>query len=382
VPAGEQIAPFRVAVPEDVLVDLRERLARTRLPETLEDSGWGYGTDITYLRELITYWRDGYDWRVWESKLNDFPQFWTTVNGLALHFLHVRSPHPDAMPLLITHGWPGSVFEFHKIIGPLTDPTRHGRNAADAFHLVCPSIPGYGWSQAPKRSGFGIRQIADGEIELMSRLGYDRYAVQGGDWGATISAAIGQRDPSHVVGVHLNMTAFLGQPAQGADEGLSAQERGDVDDLRAWAADGSAYMQLQATRPQTLAFGLADSPAGLAAWIVEKFRAWSDCGGDIASRFTMDELLTNIMIYWTNNAVDSSLRLYRERRLEQLRFRVDVPVAVAVFPREMSRFPRAWVEPHVNLQRWTRMPRGGHFAAFEEPELLADDVREFFRSLR
>jgi pimeloyl-ACP methyl ester carboxylesterase len=366
-----------------VRVDLRDRLTRTRLPETLEDSGWDYGTDLCYLRELITYWRDGYEWRACEAQLNEFTQFRTVVNGLNLHFLHVRSPHPDAMPLLITHGWPGSVYEFHKIIGPLTEPTRYGREAKDAFHVVCPSIPGYGWSQAPQRSGFGIRSIADGEIELMRRLGYDRYAVQGGDWGATISAAIGQRDPSHVAGVHLNMTAFLPQPAEAeAETGVSPEELVDIEQLRAWRIEGSGYMQLQGTRPQSLAFGLSDSPSGLAAWIVEKFRGWSDCGGDIESRFTRDELLTNIMIYWTNNAIDSSLRLYRERRLEGWSFRVDVPVAVAVFPKEMSRFPRRWVEPHCNVTRWTRMPRGGHFAAFEEPELLADDVRAFFRDLR
>lgn len=330
----EQATPFQVAVPEEVLRDLSERLARTRLPSTLPDSGWDYGTDVDYLAELVRYWRDDYDWRACERELNRFSQFRTTINDLQLHYLHVRSPHADAMPLVMTHGWPGSVFEFHKILGPLTDPTRYGGDARDAFHVVCPSIPGYGWSEAPRHPGFGVQSIAGGEAELMHRLGYDRYAVQGGDWGATISAAIGHLDAAHVAGVHLNMTAFLPVPTSpDAETGLSAEELSDVEQMRAWRSDGSAYMLLQATKPQSLAFGLADSPAGLAAWIVEKFQAWSDCGGDIESRFTRDEILTNVMIYWTNNAVDSSLRLYRERRLESWTPRVDVPVAVAVFPK-------------------------------------------------
>jgi pimeloyl-ACP methyl ester carboxylesterase len=379
----EQLTPFQVAVPEEVLRDLTERLTRTRLPSTLLESGWDYGTDVDYLAELVRYWREDYDWRASERDLNRFPQFHTTVNDLQLHFLHVPSPHADAMPLVMTHGWPGSVFEFHKILGPLTDPTRYGGDARDAFHVVCPSIPGYGWSEAPRRPGFGVQSIAAGEAELMRRLGYDRYAVQGGDWGATISAGIGHLDPAHVAGVHLNMTAFLPAPTDpDADAGLSAEELSDVEQMRAWRSEGSAYMLLQATKPQSLAFGLADSPAGLAAWIVEKFQAWSDCDGDIESRFTRDEILTNVMIYWINNAVDSSLRLYRERRLESWTPRVDVPVAVAVFPKEMSRLPRKWVEPFCNVTRWTRMPRGGHFAALEEPDLLAADVRAFFRELR
>ena len=377
------IEEFRVAVGEEVLVDLRDRLARTRLPRTLDDVGWEDGTDAGYLRGLADYWRQDFDWRASEAQLNRLPQFTTTVNGLSLHFIHVRSPHPHAMPLLITHGWPGSVYEFHKIIGPLVDPPSYGGDAHDSFHVICPSIPGYGWSQAPTRRGFGVTQIAQGEIELMRRLGYEQYGLQGGDWGSSISATIAKLTPENVVGVHLNMVGFLPVPeGPDAERDLSPSEIADVAEMYAHRAEGSGYRILQATRPQTLSFALADSPVGLAAWIVEKFRAWSDCNGDIESAFTRDELLTNITIYWVTNTAGSSARLYRESRHPSWTGRVGVPVACAIFPKEMSRYPRRWVEPHLNVTRWTTMPRGGHFAALEQPDLLVADIGNFFRALR
>lgn len=378
-----RIDPFLVEVPDDVLADLRARLARTRFPATLEDSGWDYGTDLDYLRRLVEYWRDGYDWRAQESALNRLPHFRVEIEGRATHFVHSVSPHPGALPLLMTHGWPGSFYEFHKVLGPLTDPPAYGGDARDAFTVVCPSIPGYGWSQPAARRGFGVREVAASGVEVMRRLGYSRFGVQGGDWGASISATTAQLQPEAVVGVHLNMVGFLPESADpGAGTPLSAQEAADVAEMRVHRAEGSAYRLQQATRPQTLSFALSDSPAGLAAWIVEKFRAWSDCDGDVESVFTRDELLTNIMIYWVSNSVDSAARLYRESRHPGWTGRVDTPVGCAILPRELSRYPRSWVDPYLNVVRWTRFPRGGHFAALEVPELLVEDIRAFFRELR
>jgi epoxide hydrolase len=375
---------FTVHVPDSVLEDLHERLARTRFPDQLSGAGWSYGTELGYLRELITHWRHHYDWRAQERALNAFDHFTTPVRGLSLHFIHARSKEPDALPILITHGWPGSVYEFHKIIGPLTDPAAHGGERTDAFHVVCPSIPGYGFSEAPRDPGFDIAQVAHTHAELMAQLGYTRYAAQGGDWGAAVTTQLARLYPERLAGIHLNM--LLARPPQDRTAGLSQEELGWLQDASQHLKHGTGYYKIQSTRPQTLGYGLNDSPAGLAAWIVEKFQSWSDCDGEVERRFTKDELLTNIMLYWVTQSITSSTRLYCENVRSQTSFlaggRIEVPTAAAIFKRELSKTPRAWAEAAYNLQRYTVFPRGGHFAALEEPELLVQDLRAFFRPLR
>ena len=299
-----------------------------------------------------------------------------------------RSEVADALPLVITHGWPGSIYEFVKIIGPLTDPAAHGGDPADAFHVVCPSIPGYGWSGPTTEPGWDIGRVAQANAALMAGLGYQRYGAQGGDWGAAATVALGSIDPDHLAGIHMNMV--IARPPEGEDPaaGLSESELANIAAMQHFRSEETGYQSIQGTKPQTLAYGLTDSPAGLAGWIVEKFRTWSDCGGDVESRFTKDELLANITIYWVTQTIGSSVRLYCESRRAGKAGRaaggghIDVPTGCAVFPGELARPPRAWVEKAYNLVRWTEMPRGGHFAALEEPELLVDDIREFFRPLR
>jgi pimeloyl-ACP methyl ester carboxylesterase len=376
---------FEIHVDESVLDDLRERLARTRFPGQLDDAGWDYGTELSYLQELCAYWRERFDWRARERALNALPQFRTVIEGLNLHFVHARSPHPGAFPLLLTHGWPGSFFEFNKIVEPLTRPEVHGGRIEDAFHVVAPSLPGYGWSEAPRERGFDARRIAAVEAQLMRELGYARYGAQGGDWGAIVTSWLGATDP-HVAAIHLNMVLAGPPPGEAQPEaGLDREELSDLADLARFRRDEVGYQQIQATRPQTLSYGLSDSPAGLAAWIVEKFRSWSDCDGDVEKRFSKDELLTNVMIYWASGSIASSMRLYYEMRAagaDAVPPRVEVPTGCAVFPREIYRAPRRWAEQRYRITRWTRMPRGGHFAALEEPTLLVEDLRTFFREVR
>ncbi len=387
-PSGSAVRPFRIAVPDAVLTDLRERLARTRFPDEIEESDWTYGTNLGYLRALVEYWRTEYDWRAQERELNQFPQFTTTIEDIEVHFIHQRSSHPNALPLLLLHGWPSSFYEFTKVIGPLSEPTQHGGRAADAFHVVVMSLPGYGFSGKPARPGYGTRRTAEIAAQLMARLGYDRYGAQGGDWGAHILRQLGQIDQDHLIGIHSNMCRALPPPgATDPYEGVSAEERRLIEETppfrRVLSREGG-YGEIQRTRPQTLAYGLNDSPAGQAAWILEKWRTWSDSDGDPEKRFTKDELLTTIMIYWVTETANSSARMYYEARAEPTHYtegRVDVPVACALFAGEIVRWPRRWVEAQYNLVRWTEIPRGGHFAAFEEPELLVDDVRAFFREL-
>ncbi|MFQ5699048.1 MAG: epoxide hydrolase family protein [Myxococcota bacterium] len=384
---ANSITPFRIQVPDAVLDDLRERLARTRFPDQVNDASWSYGTDLDYLRELVEYWRTRFDWRKQEEALNAFDQFTTRVDGLRMHFLHVRSPEPSAQPLIITHGWPGSIMEFHKILGPLSDPVAHGGSAEDAFHVVCPSIPGYGFSQAASEPGMDCQRVAELEAALMARLGYSRYGAQGGDWGAIISTLIGVRDPSHCVGIHLNMV--VAGPPQGVEnptEGLSPAELQGLADMGRFQEQETGYQRIQGTKPQTLGYALNDSPAGLAAWIVEKFRTWSDCEGDVERRFSKDELLTNITLYWVTQTIASSIRLYcesmRSGRFGPSSEKVAVPMGAAIFPKELYRPPRAWAEAHFDVRQWTEMKAGGHFAALEEPEALVADIRSFFRKLR
>ena len=379
------IAPFKIAVPDAVLTDLKERLARTRFPSEIEGSGWDYGTNLAYLRELVTYWRTRFDWREQERRLNEMPQFTTSIDGIDLHFVHQRSSRSDAIPLVFIHGWPGSIVEVTKIIGPLTNPAAHGGRAEDAFHVVAISLPGYGFSGKPRQSGVNNRRIAGMIAQLMARLGYQRYGAQGGDWGAIIVRQLGLVDPTHLIGLHSNMcTANAPQAGANPNEGVPADEVQRVEAARARTANETGYSQLQGTKPQTLGYSLNDSPAGLAAWIVEKFRTWSDSGGDVEKKFTKDELLTNITIYWVTETGPSSIRLYYENRRDPgLQGRVEVPFACARFPGEpFAPAPRRWVEASYNLAQYTEMPRGGHFAAMEEPQLLVEDVRNFFRGRR
>jgi microsomal epoxide hydrolase len=377
------IRPFRIQASDEALRDLRERLARTRFPDEIPGTGWEYGSDLAYVKELVAYWRDRFDWRAAERRLNQFDQFITTIDGLDIHFIHQRSPRADAMPLALTHGWPGSIAEFTKVIGPLTDPARHGGRAEDAFHVVAISLPGFGFSGHPQERGYSPERMGRIIATVMARLGYQRYGLQGGDWGGIISRLVALNDAPHVAGLHLNFC--IAGPPGGANpnEGVPPAELQRWQERQTYMENERAYQQIQGTKPQTLGFGLTDSPAGLAAWIVEKFRAWCDCDGNVEKKFTKDELLTNITIYWLTNTATSSARIYYENRVAAANAgRVTVPTACALFPKEITVPPRKWVEARYNLTRWTEMPRGGHFAAMEEPELLVNDVREFFRTLR
>lgn len=382
--AADAVVPYTIRIPDEVLRDLKERLTRTRLPDQLQNVGWDYGTDIAYLKPLVEYWRDRFDWRAQERMLNQFNQFTTEIDGLTVHFIHQKSPVPGAMPLALTHGWPGSIVEFHKVIGPLTDPARYGGRPEDAFSVVAISLPGFGFTERPQDRGYSPEKMADIIAKLMARLGYTRYGVQGGDWGGIISRIVALRDASHVAGLHLNF-CIGGAPADPANPNAGVPD----DELKLMQATNArmenerAYQQIQGTKPQTLGFALNDSPAGLAAWIVEKFHAWCDCGDNIESRFTKDELLTNVTIYWATQTAASSTRIYYENRVAApVQGRVEVPTACALFPREIATPPRAYLETRYNLKRYTKMPRGGHFAALEQPDLLVNDVREFFRTVR
>ena len=377
------IEKFDVRVPEAVLDDLKERLARTRWPDQMDGVGWDYGSELGTVKELCEYWRDKFDWRRVEAELARYEHGTTQIDGQRVYFLHARSKHAGAFPLVITHGWPGSILEFMKILGPLTDPTAHGGKASDAFHVVCPSIPGYGFSGPTNARGWDVQRVAEAEVELMKRLGYARYGAQGGDWGAMISTQIGRLDPTHCAGVHLNMAIAF--PAPDAPP-LTDLEQKWVAEFAAFQAGETGYQQIQGTKPQTLGYGLTDSPAGLCAWIVEKFRTWSDCGGDLYSVYTKDELLANITLYWVTKTINSSTRLYYETmksgRIGVTQGRVEVPTALAIFPKEIYKPPRSWAEKGYNVQQYTVFEKGGHFAAMEQPKALVDDVRRFFGGLR
>jgi pimeloyl-ACP methyl ester carboxylesterase len=382
-----EVKPFTIEVPDAVLDDLRRRLEATRWPGEIPGSGWDYGTNLGYLQELVAYWRSRFDWRAQEKQLNAFHHYKTTVDGLGLHFIHERGQGPNPLPLIITHGWPSSFFEMYKLIPLLTDPGRHGGDPADAFDVVVPSMPGYGFSDPPMQRGLHVFKVADLWAALMAeRLGYQRFGAHGGDWGASVTAYLGYAYPQRLIGIHVTSmtrpTPYLGPGSRP----LSAAEKAYLEQREAWLQAEGGYSHIQGTKPQTLAYGLNDSPAGLAAWIVEKYRTWSDCDGEVERRFTKDELLTTITIYWATQTINSSMRLYYETQRHpwalQQGERIGVPSAMAVFPREISRPPREWGERSYNVQRWTEMPRGGHFAALEEPELLAEDLRAFFRPLR
>jgi len=376
-----EIIPFRIDIPEADLDDLRQRLRRTRWPDAETVDDWSQGIPLSYTRDLCGYWLERYDWRTCEASLNGLPQFRTSIDGLDIHFLHVRSPEADAVPLVMTHGWPGSVIEFRKVIGPLTDPVAHGGNAADAFHLVCPSLPGFGFSGKPTSPGWGIEHIADAWDELMTRLGYARYGAQGGDWGAGVTSQLGIRHAGHVVGIHLNMVTALPDPAAMND--LTEQEQGALAAMQHYLDWDSGYSKEQSTRPQTVGYGLVDSPAGLCAWIVEKFWSWTDSDGDPANVLTRDEMLDNVMLYWLPGTGASSARLYWESFGKLLGGTVQVPVGCSIFPKEIVRPSRRWAEKaYPDLRYWNELPKGGHFAAFEQPATFVDEVRAAFRAFR
>jgi pimeloyl-ACP methyl ester carboxylesterase len=384
----DEVTPFRIEVPQDALGDLRERLGRTRWPEAETVDDWSQGVPLSYLRELCRHWAEDYDWRATERRLNLLPQFRTEVDGLGIHFLHVRSPHPDALPVVLTHGWPGSVVEFLKVIGPLTDPTAHGGDAADAFHLVIPSLPGYGFSDRPTRPGWGVERIARAWARLMARLGYRRYGAQGGDWGTSVSTAIAQQDPDHVAGIHL--TPPLAPPDPATLDDLTDRERAALASLEHAAEWESGYSQEHATRPQTIGYALVDSPAALCAWIVEKLWAWTDHDGQLETVLTRDELLDNVMLYWLPGTGASSARLYWESIRQVNRWisgpvtdTVAVPTGCSIFPRELQRPSRRWAARRfLDIRWWNELDKGGHFAAFEQPELFVNEVRSFFRLVR
>ncbi|HEY3060651.1 MAG TPA: epoxide hydrolase [Chloroflexota bacterium] len=378
---------FTLNVPDAVLEDLQERLARTRWPDTAPHGGaWEFGTNLEYLQQLVHYWQEGFDWRAQEARLNVFPQYTVGLGGIDLHFLHVPGKGPSPMPLLLSHGWPGSVWEFHKVIPLLTDPASHGGDPADAFTVVAPSLPGYTLSFKPGQRRFGVPDMCPLFTELMCDvLGYQRFAAQGGDWGSFISAYLALTQPEHIVGIHINLLPLRREPlpATASDDPEFAAYRAELDN---WLREETGYSTIQGTRPQTLAYALTDSPVGLAGWIVEKFWRWSDNHGDIESRFTKDDLLTNIMLYWVTGAIGSSFWPYYSRQhagwpLPADR-RIDVPVAYQSFLKDILHPPRALAERAFNIQRWSTSPSGGHFAALEEPERLVEDVRAFFRPLR
>jgi len=385
---ASEIAPFEVHVPERELDDLRERLARTRWLDEFSDSGWSYGTSRRYLEELCWYWRTEFDLRACEARLNGFGQVEMNVEGQRIHAIHARSPEAGAMPLLLVHGWPGSVFEFEKVVDPLRDPVRHGRRASDAFHVVCPSIPGYGFSGPTVSPGWNVRRISAAFALLMHRLGYQRYGAAGGDWGAITTTDLVRSDAgAGVCGLYLTMP--LGEPPEdpGAEAGLSDSER---QGLRDWAAHQAAgtviHHPLNTTRPHTMAFAMNDSPAGLAAWLVDMYRSFSDCAGDVERSFTKDELLANVTTYWLTRTIGSAARLYyewaRQKRTSPRPPRVEVPTGCAIYPRDVRRVPRSWAEQLYSITHWTDMPAGGHFPSLEQPELFVSDLSAFFRPLR
>ncbi len=366
----ESIEPFEIRVDDARLDDLRRRLAATALPDELDGAGWEYGIPVAYVRDLVAYWRDEYDWRAQEARLNALPNFRTEIDGQCVHFIHVQSPDPNAFPILLMHGWPGSVVEFVDVIPRLTD----------AFHLVVPSLPGYGFSGPTRERGWDTTRIAAALAGLMERLGYARYGAQGGDWGAQIATRIGASDAEHCAAIHLNMPMATRPPD---DVALSDQDKADLAALARFQNEESGYALEQGTKPQTLGVALTDSPAGLLAWIVEKFRAWSDCDGHPENVFTRDQLITNVMVYWVTRTITSSMRLYREHRADNApQQHVAVPTGVARYPKEVLRLPRPWIERAYNVTYWSEMPRGGHFAAMEQPELFADDLRAFFSTVR
>ncbi|MDN5939255.1 MAG: epoxide hydrolase [Salinisphaera sp.] len=386
-----QVTSFKIDVQESQLDDLRRRLNATRWPEAATVSDWSQGIPLDYLREVCAYWAQDYDWRERERRINALPQFKTDIDGLGIHFIHVRSPHADARPLILTHGWPGSVVEFLNVIGPLTDPERHGGAADEAFHVVAPALPGFGFSDKPDKPGWGVSAIAAAWVQLMQRLGYERFYAQGGDWGAAVTSAIGALHADCCLGIHVNMPVVPMVPAQG--EALSADEEDGIAALAHYQKYSSGYMAQQMTRPQTIGYGLVDSPVGLAGWILEKFWCWCDCNGQPEMAVSRDELLDNVMFYWLTASAASSARLYWENAASLFQilsgeisggpgYYIDVPSGISRFPGEIMKPSRRWAERRYrNLVYFNKLDRGGHFAAFEQPQTFVSELRACFRQM-
>jgi len=382
---SDAVTPFKVQIAPGDIEDLRRRLRATRWPEPETTGDWNQGIPLDYVQTVCRYWAQDYDMQRLAERLNRFPQFRTEIDGLGIHFLHVRSPHEDALPLVITHGWPGSVVEFLKVIEPLTDPTRHGGTARDAVHVVCPSLPGYGFSDKPSRAGWGAEKIGRAWGKLMARLGYERWVAQGGDWGALVTTSIAQTETAHCLGVHVNMPIVAPDPDTMTD--LSEREQSALAGMQYYNDWDSGYSKQQSTRPQTLGYGLSDSPAGQAAWILEKFWAWTDCGEGDARHpenvLSRDELLDNVMIYWLTSSAASSARLYWESFGSPNMDPVDLPMGCSIFPKEIFRASRRWAEKRFRkLIYWNELESGGHFAAFEQPEVFVAELRNCFAALR
>jgi pimeloyl-ACP methyl ester carboxylesterase len=380
--AGPAIVPFKYHAPQSALDDLKRRLAQARFPERETATDWSQGVPLGKLQALVEYWETEYDWRRCEATLNGFAQYRTEIDGLDIHFLHVRSRHADALPILITHGWPGSVIEFFKIIGPLTDPEAHGGEAKDAFHVVVPSLPGFGFSGKPAERGWNADRIAGAWAELMRRLEYTHYVAQGGDWGSVVTTEMARQKLAGLAGIHLNMPFVIPDPIP--TEGLSEEERIAAEKYQRFLSDGFGYFLLQATRPQTIGYALTDSPVGQAAWIYEKFRAWTDNDGDPEDALTLDEMLDTITLYWLTETAASSARMYMENAaVTGAPPVINLPVGCSIFPREIVPAPRSWAERvYPNLIHWNELDRGGHFAAFEQPGLFTAELRTCFRALR
>ncbi|HEY5680770.1 MAG TPA: epoxide hydrolase [Pseudomonadales bacterium] len=375
------VRPFRIEIPEKDLDDLGQRLALTRLPEKETPDDWSQGVPLAYMREIVDYWQSDYDWRRAEEEINRFPQFTTELDGLNVHFIHVKSPEPNALPLVITHGWPGSIVEFLKVIGPLADPASHGGDPADAFHVVCPALPGYGFSGKPITPGWGVEKIGSEWANLMARLGYESYVAQGGDWGSAVTTAIGMQDPDHCRAIHLNMV--VAQPDPATMDDLTDLEKRGIAGMQHYQQWDSGYSKEQSTRPQTIGYSLVDSPVGQAAWIMEKFWAWTDCDGHPENALSRDEMLDNIMLYWLTASGASSARLYWESFGSFSAGDVSVPTGCSIFPKEIFTCSRRWAEQRFkNIVYWNELDRGGHFAAFEQPELFVGELRNCFRQVR
>ncbi len=382
-----EVRPFTIAVENSVLDDLRQRLADTRWPDEIPNTGWDYGSNLTYIKELVDYWRTDFDWRAQEAELNAFNHFKSEVDGLDIHFIHEKGKGPNPIPLIITHGWPSCFFEMTKIIPLLADPASHGGDAADSFDVVAPSLPGFGFSDHAQDRGMEVQRVAGMWNKLMTQnLGYPKFGAQGGDIGSGVTARLGFAHSDTLYGIHLTSitrpTPYLGpgsKPVTDAEQALITQRD-------KWFQDEGGYNHIQGTKPQTLAYGLNDSPVGLAAWIVEKYRTWSDCGGDVEKSYTKDELLTIVTIYWVTQTISSSTRMYFENQKHLWTMekdqKVPTPAGMAMFPQEISKPPREWGERSYDVRRWTEMASGGHFAALEEPQLLAEEVRAFFRDFR
>lgn len=378
---SSEIQPFQISASDEELDDLRRRLRATRWPdkETVDD--WSQGIPLDYAKEVCAYWAEKYDWRAREQRLNSFSQFRTEVDGFGLHFIHAKSPEANALPLVMSHGWPGSIVEFHKVIGPLSDPVAHGGKAEDAFHVVCPSLPGYGFSDKPTTTGFGTEKMADLFAGLMAKLGYPRYVAQGGDWGSMVTNNIGLRDTGHCIGIHMNMPIVPPDPETMSD--LTPLEQGALASMQHYQDKDSGYSKQQSTRPQSLGYGLVDSPAGQAAWIIEKYWSWMDCDGHPENVLTRDELLDNVMMYWLPATAASSARLYWESFASPPLGEVEVKTGCSIFPKEIFRSSKRWAEKKFeNLVYWNELEKGGHFAAFEQPETFVEELRSCFRHMR